>query len=131
MLEEDDETSLNTFRFRHATFFNRVADAVRQVWLGGEVLGQVDPRGNIYGIEDRRSLIQLSLDREGNLVDVAVAEPSGVPALDDEAIRAIREAAPFLNPPAALFRGAETISFNFGFTVNLNRRHLDLNWSPY
>ncbi len=131
LVEEDDETSLNTWRFKHATFFNRVADGVRQVWAGGEILGMVDPRGNIYGVEDRRSLIQMTLDREGNLVDVAIREPSGVPALDDEAIRAIREAAPFLNPPSALFRDGDRISFSFGFTVNLNHRSFDLNWSPY
>ncbi len=131
LVEEDNETSLNTFRFKHATFFNRVADAVRRVWVGGEVLGQVDPRGNIYGVEDRRSLIQITLDREGNVVDVAVSEPSGVPALDDEAIRAIRAAGPYPNPPAALFRDGDRISFSFGFTVNLNHRSFDLNWSPY
>jgi TonB family protein len=132
LLEEtDDETALNTWRFKHATFFNRVADAIRREWKGGAVLNRYDPGGRVFGHSDRATMVRVTLDRSGNVVDLAVAEQSGAGPLDDEAIRAFRRAGPFPNPPAALFAGAEKFTFLFGFHVTYNRSNIDLNWRPY
>jgi len=131
VVEEDDETSLNAFRYRHATFFNRVADAIRRTWTGGEVLGRLDPGGRVFGHEDRATVVLITIDTNGAVVDLAVREPSGARPLDDEALRAIRAAQPFPNPPRALFAQADRFSFAFGFHVNFSRSTFDLNWAPY
>jgi TonB family protein len=131
VVEEDSETALNTWRFKHATFFNRVADAIRRTWLGGDVMGQVDPDGRLYGREDRTTRVQITLDRDGDVVDLALTSPSGVIALDDEALRAIRAAGPFHNPPRALFGDGERFAFVFGFTIDFSKTSIDLNWAPY
>jgi TonB family protein len=131
LVEQDSETALNTWRFKHATFFNRVADAIRRTWVGGEVMGRVDPDGRRYGREDRTTRVQITLDREGRVVDLALTLPSGVHALDDEALRAIRAAGPFPNPPRALFGEGDRFAFVFGFTVDFSRTTIDLNWAPY
>lgn len=131
LLEEDDATSLNAFEWKHATYFNRVADAIRRVWVGGEVLGQSDPDGSVFGFEDRLTTVEVSIDEGGNVVDIVIKDPSGAGPLDDEALRSFRVAGPFPNPPKALFQGRERYSFQFGFAVNYNRSTLDLNWRPY
>ena len=131
LVEEDSETALNTWRFKHATFFNRVADAIRRTWVGGEVMGQVDPDARLYGREDRTTRVQITLDRDGRVVDLALTVPSGVHALDDEALRAIRAAGPFPNPPRVLFGEGDRFAFVFGFTVDFSRSSFDLNWAPY
>jgi TonB family protein len=129
-VEVDAETRLNAWRWKHATFFNRIADAIRREWQGGQVLAKDDPAGHVYGFEDRMTVLQVTLDRGGNVVDVNVAEPSGAVVLDDEAVRAFKEAGPFANPPSQLFKGNERFTFLFGFNVSYNRTNFDLDWRP-
>lgn len=129
-VEVDAETRLNAWRWKHATFFNRIADAIRREWQGGEVLSSNDPAGNVYGFSERVTVLQVTLDRAGHVVEVNVAEPSGAVVLDDEAIRAFKQAAPFANPPSQLFQHGERFTFLFGFNVSYNRTNFDLMWRP-
>lgn len=129
-VEVDAETRLNAWKWKHATFFNRISDAIRREWQGGEVLSSNDPAGRVYGFEDRMTVVQVTLDRSGNVLDVNVAEPSGAWVLDDEAVRAFKQAGPFGNPPVQLFKGDEKFTFLFGFNVAYNRQNFDLNWRP-
>ena len=129
-VEIDAETKLNAWRWKHATFFNRIADAIRREWQGGEVLSSNDPAGRVYGFETRMTVVQVTVDRSGNVLDVNVAEESGAWVLDDEAVRAFKQAGPFANPPVQLFKGEEKFTFLFGFNVAYNRQNFDLNWRP-
>lgn len=129
-VEVDAETRLNAWRWRYATFFNRVADRIRREWEGGKVLAQSDPTGHVYGFEARMTVVQVTLDQQGNVLDVAVQEQSGALALDDEAVRAFKEAGPFANPPPQLFKGEDRFTFSFGFNVSYDRSHFDLRWRP-
>ena len=94
------------------------------------MLSHNDPTGAVYGFEDRMTVLQVTLDRTGNILDVNVAEASGAMVLDDEAVRAFRQAGPFANPPVQLFKGADRFTFLFGFNVSYNRSNFDLNWKP-
>ena len=58
--------------------------------------------------------IVFKVDAAGRLVDAAVALPSGIAALDREALQLIREAAPFPPPPAGSRRD---FSANVSFVV--------------
>lgn len=127
LVEEDDETSINAFAFRYATYFNRVSDAVRVYW-SAEGLQRVDPTGNIYGIEDRTAVLQVTINRAGEVIELVVQEPSGVDAVDDDALQAVRKAQPFPHPPDGLFRGEDRVSFRFGFTIEKGRRNAF--WNP-
>jgi len=127
LVEEDDETSINAFAFRYATYFNRVSDAVRVYW-SAEGLHRVDPTGHIYGIEDRTAVLQVTINRAGEVIDLVVQEPSGVDAVDDDALQAVRKAQPFPHPPDGLFRGEDRVSFRVGFTIVKGRRNAF--WNP-
>ena len=53
----------------------------------------------IYGKRNRYTELRVQLKPDGKLGSVAVYQPSGLDFLDDEAIEAFKEAAPFPNPP--------------------------------
>lgn len=129
-VEVDAETRLNAWRWRYATFFNRVADRIRREWEGGQVLSKSDPTGQVFGFEARMTVVQVTLDRQGNVLDVAVQEQSGAVALDDEAVRTFKDAGPFPNPPAQLFKSEDRFTFTFGFNVSYDRSNIDLRWRP-
>lgn len=117
-----EETLLNSKEFRYATFFNRVKRGVSDHWSPGEVYLRHDPYGNIYGVKDRYTVLNVVLDSEGDLSDVTVARSSGVGFLDDEAVHAFQLASPFPNPPHGLLETDGSIRFQFGFFFEIGDR---------
>lgn len=131
-VETDAETRLNAWRFKHAPFFSRITRSVRRTWAPNVAVRARDPSGHILGPYLRQTQLRVTIDRAGNLTEVVVLEPSGAPYLDDEALRAMRAAGPFPNPPGALFAGKESYSFVFGFAMDGSRHSpAGLNWRPY
>lgn len=112
-VKEGEGTFLNTREWRYASFFNRVKQAVSARW---------DPNGRLramrreLGLVERQTLLHVTLRPDGSLVEAAVAQSSGIEALDLEAIQAFEKAQPFANPPAALVEHG-AIRFAFGFTI--------------
>ena len=122
-VEDGDTTSLNSKQWKHALFFNRLKRQVAQNWNPGAVYARRDPRGNIYGSKDRTTVVKVFLTKDGRLARVHVEGASGVDFLDEEAVRAFRQASPFPNPPRALVEGeSELISFVFGFHFQVGER---------
>lgn len=130
-VETDAETRLNAWRWKHSTFFYRVKQRLNREWRGGEVYRRHDPTRQIYGTQPLITVLRVTIDRQGNVVEVNVASPSGADFWDDEALRAMTAAAPFSNPPEGLFGGRDTFTFDFGFAIEHNRWHIDLDWRPY
>jgi TonB family protein len=118
---EGDGTFLNTKEFKYATFFYRVQDSVYDHWVGAALreYRRRDPTGNIYGVQDRATLLSISLDRDGSLDDVRVEKGSGVDFLDLVAVEAFRKAQPFPNPPQGIVDDDGRIRFNFKFVVTV------------
>ena len=115
-IDDGDETSLNSKKWKFASFFNRVKAQVREHWRPADVYRRRDPTGSIYGSKDRYTLLRVQLKPDGSLANVALETPSGVEFLDDEAIEAFKEAQPFPNPPGQLVdNGSGMIDFKFGF----------------
>jgi TonB family protein len=121
---EGEGTFLNTKEFKYATFFYRVRDSVATFWED-QVYREYrrrDPTGNIYGVRDRATLLQVQLNREGRLEDVRIEQTSGVEFLDHVAVQAFRMAEPFPNPPPALADADGNIRFSFQFVVVMQSR---------
>lgn len=114
-VDDGEETALNAKRWKHAAFFNRVKQQVRDHWRPADVYRQHDPTFRIYGQRDRFTLLRVALKPDGSLADVVLETPSGVDFLDDEAIEAFKQAQPFPNPPRQLITATGLISFRFGF----------------
>jgi TonB family protein len=63
-------------------------------------------------------VVNVELAATGEVRSVTVTKTSGVPELDDEAVRAFQAASPFSPPPAAAVRaGVVTFPFSFNFIV--------------
>ena len=119
-VDDGEETALNSKKWRFASFFNRVKRQVAEHWHPEDVYRQRDPTGAIYGHRNRYTFLRVELKPDGRLNNLRVAEPSGLEFLDDEALEAFREAAPFPNPPRQLVEANGLINFGFGFLLDLN-----------
>ncbi|NVB84095.1 MAG: TonB family protein [Kofleriaceae bacterium] len=111
----EDETALNAKRWVHATFFNRLKRQVAQNWDPASVWRRQDPSGQVYGFKTRVTEVRVTLSLTGQLTKIVVTSPSGVSELDDEAVRAFQQAAPFVNPPKELANAEGNIVFGFSF----------------
>lgn len=130
-VQEDTETKLNTAEWNHAPFFNRVKQAISRRWNPNRAIKRNDPQGTTLGHKQRFTQVLASIDREGKLVAIKVLRESGSYFLDDEAMRAFKEAAPFSNPPKALFARRDTFEFPFGFMLTYDKGFkFDLDWRP-
>ena len=86
--------------------------------------------GMIYGKRNRYTELRIQLKPDGRLGNVAVFQPSGLDFLDDEAIEAFKQAAPFPNPPRQLVEANGLINFGFGFLFDLNGPP-EMRWFKY
>jgi TonB family protein len=96
-----------------ASFFSQVKRKVAQRWDPNSVWRRVDPKGTVYGPHSRVTQLRVSLSPAGELARIDVIASSGSTELDDEAIRAFRTAAPFLDPPARMVERDDLITFDF------------------
>ena len=115
-VDEGEATMLDSVRWKYASFFNRVRNAIDEEWEPQEVHKAHDPDGRTFGTRTRRTQLVIRLNPDGSIARIRLDQPSGAPHLDEEAIRAVRAAAPFVNPPPGLV-DHETgfIEFGFGF----------------
>jgi TonB family protein len=101
-VEEGEATALNTRGFRYATYIVRVNRAIYSNWNPNDVYQARDPEFRMYPVRDRTTAFEILLDGSGSLENVRIVEGSGLDFLDQEILRAVRNAAPFPNPPAGL-----------------------------
>ncbi len=119
-VEEGDETLLNSRSFKFAGFLNRVKETVGRVWVQKvqDEAGKRDPSGQLYSYKDRRTVVEFTLDRQGEITDVKVAASSGVPYLDSVAVDAFRVVQRFPNPPPGLVPDSPgVVKLPFAFTL--------------
>jgi TonB family protein len=121
-VEEGDRTLLNRKRTSYASFFERVQVAIKNNWEPASLYRRRDPTGRVYGTIDRVTILQVALNSDGTLASLTVKQPSGLDFLDEEAVRAVRAAAPFPNPPEGLKDLNGHIQFSFGFYFELSSR---------
>ena len=118
-IEEGEGTFLNARSFKFAGFLNRVKETVGRVWTQKviDASGKRDPTGQLYSYKDRRTVVEFTLDRQGEITDVHIAASSGVQYLDEVAVDAFRLVQRFPNPPPGLIQENGTVSLPFAFTL--------------
>lgn len=121
-VQEGDATYLNSRRYVYAGFFNRVKRLVAQHWNPNNVYRRRDPYGNVYGVRDRSTTLKVVLYKNGKIHKIHVQRSSGLPFLDQEAVRAFRAAHPFPNPPTGLLGKDGKIHFRFSFFLQISSR---------
>lgn len=122
-------TQLNTWSWRHAPFFNRIKTQIGQVWAPNRQIARYDPQGTLLGQKDRVTVLSVTIDNQGRLKTLQVANSSGVAYLDEEAERAFKKAAPFPYPPKELFNTEDGFTFQFAFHLQQNKGlKFDFDW---
>ena len=119
-VEEGDETLLNSRSFKYAGFLNRVKETVGRVWVQKvqDEATKRDPTGQLYSYKDRRTVVEFTLDKQGEITDIKVASSSGVQYLDSVAVDAFRIVQRFPNPPAGLIpENPGVVTLPFAFTL--------------
>jgi TonB family protein len=129
-VDDGEETALNSKKWRFASFFNRVKRQVAEHWHPEDAYRQRDPTGMIYGRKNRYTELRIQLKPDGHVQNIAVFQPSGLDFLDDEAMAAFKQAAPFPNPPRQLIEANGLINFGFGFLFDLNGPP-EMRWFKY
>ena len=121
-LEEGDRTLLNSHRTIYWAFFNRMKEQVRLEWDPVRVYRRHDPTGQLYGAQDRYTVLTLTLNSDGTLRNALVSRSSELDFLDREALRALQAAAPFRNVPEGLKDENGLLTTNFGFLFSIDSR---------
>lgn len=117
-VDEGVENVLESKRHIYASFFNRIRDQVADQWRPQKVHAIADPTGSKYGDKQRTTVLMVRLDAKGEILKIIIERSSGAPHLDSEAVRAMKAAAPFPNPPGGLADGGGHIDFRFGFILD-------------
>jgi protein TonB len=108
--------SLDTKDPVYLSYFNRIKLAIEQNWEYPELALR-------YGLQGRLSL-EFSIGTNGQLEQLRIIRSSGSQLLDDEALRAIRSAAPFPPIPSWIKAAPVTVSASMEYNDNrLNYRH--------
>lgn len=123
-LPDGERTLLSRKRNRYWSFFDRLQRQVKREWSPNRVWRQHDPYGNVYGVKDRYTTLQVTLRANGSLQKLHVARSSGLEFYDDEAVRAMNAAGPFPNPPEGLKDEDGLIHFRFGFYFEITSGEL-------
>lgn len=121
-VSEDERTLLNRRRVSYADFYERIKLGVVAHWNPISVYRRRDPSGRIYGVEDRLTVLNVTLRGDGTLAKLYVERSSGLDFLDEEAVRAMNAAVPFPNPPEGLKDLNGQVNFRFAFQVDVSTR---------
>lgn len=119
-VEKSSETLLSTREFVYYSFYSRIRRQLNQHW-GGKVrekMTKIFKQGrSIASAEDRITKLLITLNKQGTLTKVQVLSDSGVRDLDEAAIEAFKEAAPFPNPPEGIVDEDGTIKIRWDFIL--------------
>lgn len=117
------ETLLNTREFKYYSYYNRIRKQLSQHWEGRvrEKLSKLFKEGRAPAAtnKDRVTKVMIVLNDAGTLVRVQVIGDSGVRDLDDAAVEAFRDAAPFPNPPKGIVESDGTVKIRWDFVLEV------------
>ncbi len=112
-------TQLNTRELLGATYLNHIRRMVNFYW--SQNLDNL-PSSTLLARPAYTTVVVVTLDRDGALKSMELAQPCGSDALDNAVSSAFQLAAPFPNPPKQLIEDDGTIHLpQMSFTVELGR----------
>ncbi|MBN1945626.1 MAG: TonB family protein [Bradymonadales bacterium] len=114
-LPQGDRTEINSIENLYWSYWDRLKNQVRPYWRPAHIYRMRDPSGRIYGVEDRYTVVRVTLNGDGSLRHLFLERSSDLDFLDREAMQAIRQAEPFANVPEGLKDERGLLSFRFGF----------------
>ncbi|MFZ3230955.1 MAG: TonB family protein [Pseudobdellovibrio sp.] len=117
---EDLITKLNTKEYKYYGFYHRIKLQLNQWWqpkVREKVTRMVRQGRTIASDTNKTTKLVIVLNDIGNLIKVQVLGESGVRDLDDAAVEAFRQAAPFPNPPKGIIESDGTVKIRWDFVI--------------
>jgi TonB family protein len=116
--ERERETLLDSRKHLFAGFYARMHERILEHYDCDAAIARHDPHRIQLGAEQRITIVRVQLDRTGAIEKLSFLQESEVEYLDAEAIRTIRAAGPFPNPPDELFDDEGALVIRVVFKVN-------------
>lgn len=119
-VEVGEFTALNTDQFTYYSFFARINEQVRNRWVSAirNYMSTLSQRElEQLSKSDRQTVVEIILTPQGEFSSSVLQHSAGDRALDQTAIEAFRNAAPFLNPPRGMVEEDGLIHLRYGFVV--------------
>ncbi|AZZ37943.1 hypothetical protein CIK05_14405 [Bdellovibrio sp. qaytius] len=120
-VEQSLKTQLNTKEYRYYGYYQRIKNQLNQFWQPEvkQKVSRLMTQGRTIASESNNKVTKLIivLNDAGTLVKVQVIGESGVRDLDEAAVEAFRQAAPFPNPPKGMVETDGTIKIRWDFVV--------------
>ncbi len=119
-IHDDLMTRLNTREYKYFGYYNRIKTQLNQWWVPEVQLKftkMIKQGRTIASSENKITKLVIILNKSGNLVKVQVLAESGVRDLDDAAVDAFRQAAPFPNPPQGMMETDGTVRIRWDCVV--------------
>lgn len=114
------QTMLNTREFIYYSYYKRIKNQIGQYWepkIKDKVMHMFRRGRQLASDKERVTKLLIILNNKGTLIGVKVLGQSGVEDLDQAAIEAFREAAPFPNPPQGIVETDGTIKIRWDFIL--------------
>jgi len=109
LLSREDDVPINTREAKYAPYARQLVAALEEQWRPGQA------NYSQYPEEERRSLMRITIERNGELSRVEILRPSPIHRLNETAVAAIHAAAPFRPLPSAW--GLDRVNFYLTFEV--------------
>jgi protein TonB len=115
------KTQLNTKEYKYYGYYQRIKTQLNQFWQPEvkQKVSRLMTQGRTIASDSNNKVTKLIivLNDAGTLVKVQVIGESGVRDLDEAAVDAFRQAAPFPNPPKGMVENDGTIKIRWDFVV--------------
>jgi TonB family protein len=114
-----DLTALNTVEFKYYGFYHRIRQKLEQFWgrsIQEKAESIIKAGRKVASDENLITGLEVTLNDQGDIVDVAIKSTSGVKELDDAAIESFNQAGPFPNPPRGMVHNGH-VKIEWGFVV--------------
>ena len=108
-MSREADIPINTREAKYAPYAHALVRALEEQWRPGQANYREFPE------DARRSLIRLTIEKNGDLGGVEILRPSPIPEINESAIKAIHAAAPFKVLPSSW--GLDRVSFYLTFEV--------------
>ncbi|RLL52172.1 hypothetical protein D8Y20_07765 [Mariprofundus sp. EBB-1] len=108
-LNREADIPINTRQAKYAPYAQSLVRALEDQWRPGKANYEK------FSEQARRSLIKLTIEHDGSLGGIEILRPSPIPQINESAIKAIKDAAPFKGLPSSW--GLDRVSFYLTFEV--------------
>lgn len=119
-IEFGAQTLLKTKQYKYYSFFSRVREQLRTHWnprIRQKVNFLYHTGRYVAAQNPKATSLRVTLNKKGYLEKIELLKTSGLTALDEAAIEAFREAAPFPNPPKGMLETDKKIRIFWDFIL--------------